>query len=267
MPSPFPGMDPYLEDPTLWRAVHGRLINAIDEHLSDALPPGFVSTIEERIYMIQSGQPFIPDAAILSRPVPSETASPALTRTVVVADEPLILRMVDEEIIERFIEIRLVGRDEPLVAVIEILSPSNKAREAYGRDIYAKKRDELLLTGAHLLEIDLLRGGLHAVAAPREGIDQRAKRKWDYVTCLHRAGEGRTFHLGPVSVRDPLPSVSVPLTEGIPPVAINLQSCVTQIYRIGKYDQRIDYTLDAIPPLPTDDALWADAILKEAGFR
>ncbi|NJK27684.1 MAG: DUF4058 family protein [Coleofasciculaceae cyanobacterium SM2_3_26] len=25
MPSPFPGMNPYLEDPELWSAVHSRL--------------------------------------------------------------------------------------------------------------------------------------------------------------------------------------------------------------------------------------------------
>ncbi|MEH2128789.1 DUF4058 family protein [Nostoc sp.] len=32
MPYPFPGMNPYLEEPELWPGVHGRLIVAMSDH-------------------------------------------------------------------------------------------------------------------------------------------------------------------------------------------------------------------------------------------
>ena len=39
MPSPFPGMDPYLEEPGLWPDVHARLIGIASEFLGQALRP------------------------------------------------------------------------------------------------------------------------------------------------------------------------------------------------------------------------------------
>lgn len=39
MPSPFPGMDPYLEDSIIWRGVHHELISLIAETLNTLLPP------------------------------------------------------------------------------------------------------------------------------------------------------------------------------------------------------------------------------------
>ena len=45
MPSPFPGMDPYLEDPAHWRGVHAALIVACYETLNALLPDGFIARI------------------------------------------------------------------------------------------------------------------------------------------------------------------------------------------------------------------------------
>ncbi len=39
--SPFPGMDPFLEEPTRWRSVHTRLINAISDQLAGMVAPRF----------------------------------------------------------------------------------------------------------------------------------------------------------------------------------------------------------------------------------
>src|SRR5438874_11797542 len=43
MPSPFPGMDPYLETPNLWPDVHHELISQIRSALNPALLPRYVS--------------------------------------------------------------------------------------------------------------------------------------------------------------------------------------------------------------------------------
>ena len=43
MPSPFPGMDPWLESPLLWPGVHARLIPLFAEQLApQVIPAGAV---------------------------------------------------------------------------------------------------------------------------------------------------------------------------------------------------------------------------------
>ena len=266
MQSPFPGMDPYLEDTPLWRAVHQRLISAIDEQLSVNLPRGFITTIEERAYIAEADQSVGPDALIL-RSLSPPTVAPRGTTEAAVMEAPFSITFVEEEVHERFIEIRLSRRPEPVVAVIEVLSPTNKMREAYGRDSYVKKREELIRSAVHFVEIDLLRAGLPTVAVPPDAVTRQATTRWDYITCLHRAREGKTFHFWPMSLRQTLPVLGIPLTEGYPSVAIDLQACVDHVYRIGHYDERIDYALEPVPPLSPEDAAWADALLKEKGFR
>jgi len=46
--SPFPGMDPYLEDH--WRSVHHRLITYMGDQLQSVLPPAFRVEVEERVF-------------------------------------------------------------------------------------------------------------------------------------------------------------------------------------------------------------------------
>lgn len=48
MPSPFPGMDPYLEDPAGWPDVHHMLLGSIRELLREAASPQYLVRIEER---------------------------------------------------------------------------------------------------------------------------------------------------------------------------------------------------------------------------
>jgi Protein of unknown function (DUF4058) len=50
MPSPFPGMDPYLENAEFWSAVHNRLIVAIADDLVDHLNQKYRVEIEKRTY-------------------------------------------------------------------------------------------------------------------------------------------------------------------------------------------------------------------------
>ena len=56
-----------------------------------------------------------------------------------------------------FLEIRdRLGRE--LITVVELLSPANK-RGGADREQYVAKREQLLKSAAHFVEIDLLRGG------------------------------------------------------------------------------------------------------------
>jgi hypothetical protein len=50
MPSPLPGMDPYLEHPSAWANIHHRLITAIADDLAPQLLPKYQILVEERVY-------------------------------------------------------------------------------------------------------------------------------------------------------------------------------------------------------------------------
>ena len=71
MPSPFPGMNPYLESPELWPEVHSRLIVAIADILDPQLLPKYRAAIERRVYDLSG------DEAILIR-IPDVTIESAL---------------------------------------------------------------------------------------------------------------------------------------------------------------------------------------------
>ena len=49
MPSPFPGMDPYLEHSEIWPGFHHRLANEIADQLNPLIEPKYYADIEVRI--------------------------------------------------------------------------------------------------------------------------------------------------------------------------------------------------------------------------
>ncbi|QSJ14422.1 DUF4058 family protein [Nostoc sp. UHCC 0702] len=51
MNSPFPGMNPYLENPVFWAEVHHRLITAIADNIEENIPPQYRVAIEQRTYL------------------------------------------------------------------------------------------------------------------------------------------------------------------------------------------------------------------------
>lgn len=78
MPSPFPGMEPYLENPELWSEVHSRLIVAIADAISPAVRPKYRVAIEKRMYLIDAleGRSLeIPDLAVISKQPQSNSIS------------------------------------------------------------------------------------------------------------------------------------------------------------------------------------------------
>src|SRR3954467_10805886 len=52
MPSPFPGMDPYLEDPAFWRDFHGEFIYACRDEIFNGLPDGYEAAVDEQVRLI-----------------------------------------------------------------------------------------------------------------------------------------------------------------------------------------------------------------------
>jgi hypothetical protein len=260
MPSPFPGMDPYLEDPAFWPGIHDSLIIYARDVLQPLLRPRYYIEVRERIYFEDMREVIYPDATIHRRRPPLDTDRDV---AVLPADEPTILR-VETRQRETFLEICALGSHE-VVTVIEVISPSNKHVGGHGRTEYRKKQDEVLSSTAHLVEIDLLRGGAHVVVAPAGEL--RTLPSYDYVSCVSRATARQHVEVYAVSVRQRLPRIRIPLREPDPDVVLDLPSIFARCYDNGDYRTRVDYTASATPPLRPNDEAWADALLCEAGLR
>jgi hypothetical protein len=259
MPSPFPGMDPYLEG-YLWPDVHNALANKIRQLLAPRLRPRYAVRLE--IYVVEDTAPeteigiMYPDVEImLSGPprAPAHDMPPAAAAAPLGGTPAAITIPVLEPVAVRVptVEIRDVASNQ-LVACIEILSPVNK-RES-GLVAYRQKRQRLYHAGVHLIEIDLLRRGTRALAHPR--VPDSA-----YLIALTRAQSGAT-QLWPLSLRDPLPDVPIPLREPDPDSLLELGTALASIYDEAGYDLSIDYAQSPPPPsLSEADAAWARQLL------
>ena len=265
MSGPFPGMDPYLEASDFWRSLHQNLITFASATLNACLPSGFAAYSEERLYIVQPPHPIIPDITVLRRPPDRQAPDSGGVAVAEQADLPGVLTVFPETIREPFIEIRTGKDPKQVITVIEVLSPSNKAASSEGRAEYQQKQREVLHSGSHLLEIDLLRLGAHTVAVPRGPLLEYGT--WDYLICLHRSYRRYTYEYWMNNVREQLPRVFVPLTEGEPDVVLDLQAAFGSAYDAGPYRRDVDYRQDPPTPLTPEDAAWADALLREKGFR
>jgi hypothetical protein len=255
-------MDPYLESPVIWPDVHHELISAIRAALNPALVPRYVARVELRVYISDDDDPgceaLVPDLRVEwgpGRKGAKKKAEPALA-----AAEPLIVpTLMDEEIEEAFLKIIHV-ETEGLVTLIEVLSPSNKIRGSRGRTSFMEKRREIMNTEVHWVEIDLLRAGVPSVTDP-------PLRPSDYRILVSRADQRTRTRYWPVSVRQPLPVISIPLRGKEPEVPLDLGAVFRAVYDRAAYDVSVDYRKNPQPPLAGDDAKWARELLRERGVR
>jgi hypothetical protein len=81
MPSPFPGMDPHLENPTIWPGVHQRIITYAGDRLPAAVTPRYYVEIGERVFLESSERDIYPDIALKEgrEPAPARRAGPEAT--------------------------------------------------------------------------------------------------------------------------------------------------------------------------------------------
>src|SRR5262249_35713964 len=171
MPSPFPGMDPYIEGGPLWEPFHFGLIGEIERTLADRLPSGYTVGAGERTYIeyldpaSDDFQPrsVQPDVSVTSVGTSAGSPSPALA---VAPAEPSAVRMhglVRQELREPFLEIRDLDHGGRLVTGIEVLSPANKRHKSHGWRLYQRKRESFFRGGANFVEFDLMRRGRRRV--------------------------------------------------------------------------------------------------------
>jgi hypothetical protein len=146
----------------------------------------------------------------------------------------------------RLRSIRIVRRqDERLVLSLELLSPVNKRGE--GRHALQRKRRRLRNGGAHLMEVDLLREGQRV-------IDDPSFTSAHYAVTLIRA-DAEVVEAWPLSVRDALPVVPVPLLDG-DEVALDLGAALDEANRRARYSRVADYSADPPGPFNAADRVW-----------
>jgi hypothetical protein len=264
MPTPFPGMDPYLEKSSLWPGVHSRLIVALADELTPQLEPKYYVAIEERTYSVAPEQlTFVsrPDVAVIQPMKPTNGQSRVLAvPSGVPTTDPVIVELPRlEEVTERYLEIR--DSQDEVVTVLEILSPANK-RSGEGRQQYERKRLQIFDTLTHLVEIDLLRAG-----EPMMMSGGQAASQTDYRILISRAELRPRAVLLPFGVRQPIPGFYLPLRPGDQEPVVDLNRIFHALYDRGGYARRIDYRAEAEPPITGADAVWADGQLRAAGLR
>jgi uncharacterized protein DUF4058 len=239
----------------------------LEEALQPRLPEPYFADSSERIWIEMSYRYIEPDLSVMRGTAPgssSETAggvavaSPSISTPVVVTVEPVR----NDEQREAFLEVyhgRHGGRR--LVTVIEALSPSNKTPGEQGRDLYLRKQREVLAGQANLVEIDLLRGGEHTTAVPRQQAEEQAG-PFDYHVSVYRFQDANRYYVHPIHLASPLPVIGIPLLPGDGEVPLDLQAVFNRCYDTGPYRREVRYDLDVSdPPLLAPQQAWATKML------
>lgn len=262
MPSPFPGMNPYLENTAYWPSIHHWLINQIARSLNPQLRPNYVVAVEVRMYETATQESTlvgIPDNVVVKN---NETANLATDSSVAVAAPPAqpitITVPIPQTVKQGYLEVKEVGTGE-VITVIEVLSPINKLA-IKGRVQYENKRLKVFGSSTHLVEIDLLRKGKPLVSF-NNGM------KSDYRILVSRKKMRPKADLYTFNLQDKIPNFSLPLRDGDTEPVIDLQNMLNEIYDGGSYDLMVDYNKEPIPSLSKTDRVLADNLLRQKGLR
>jgi hypothetical protein len=264
MPSPFPGMDPYLE--AHWRDIHAGLIIYSRDALQGVLPGSLRARVEESV-LLETPQGIgdhllFPDVRVVE--YTSKRPTEARPESSVAVAEPLLIDAEPEQVSEPYLEIIDRESGNRVVTVIEFLSPSNKS-PGLNRKQYLRKQREVCSSDANLVEIDLNRFGTHTLAFPLVHIKPAGRTA--YMACVRRATRREMAEVYPLPLWKRLSIVKIPLRPDDDDVLLDLQLVVEQCYRNGGYEGTLDYAVDPDPPLLGVEKEWAEQYLHEKGLR
>jgi len=218
-------MDPYIETPELWSDFHVNLGCEMRAQLNQVLQPRYFARLAPGV------------------------AYKVIEESLVPVEVPLCVSGV---------EIQATDSRQP-VTVIEILSPLSKQRGHPGQGDYQRKRDDLLCSLVHLIEIDLLRGGEQPPL-----LDRATTPPASYRVLLSRADHRPRAMLWPIQLPYPLPVLPIPLLEPDPDVPLDLGAAVASVYERAAYAAQIDYRQPPPPPsLSPGEAEWVAQLLRE----
>ncbi len=268
MPSPFPGMDPYLEG-SEWSSVHLELSSEIARQLSAKLRPKYIVRANRRFVTetwddiaITTGNIY-PDVSLFDSTWSGNMPELMLTDSkgfqnlglelATIAAPLQMTTLIPERVAQVTLEIRDVAQ-RALVTAIEILSPTNKYGEGYQE--YLNKRQRILHTPTHLIELDFLRRGKRVPM-------QQPLPATPYFVFLSRSERRPRVEVWPIQLNMHLPTIPVPLLSPDHDVTLDLQLAFETIYDALNYDLSIDYTRAPEVPLTGEAAIWAKQWLSQ----
>jgi hypothetical protein len=227
MPSPFPGMDPYLEDEALWPVFHHQLVMCLYQILLPGLVDRYRARVGQRHYL---------------------------------TEQALFTSVVREEHHEDYIEVRQ-RTDGRLITLIDVVSPANKVTSA-GRTAYLDKRKEGKTAGANLVELDLVLQGQPTLDYSREGLPD-----WDYAVTVTRSTQPEKYEIYTATLQKRLPRFRLPLAPDDRDTVLDLHTAFTRCYDQGGFASRIDYAKDPPTTLTPEDKQWLQEMLKQQKLR
>ncbi len=223
MPSPFPGMDPFLEEEKLWPAFHHQFTASLYQILLPSLVDRYRAKIAQRRYT-------------------TETA--------------LFTSVIREEHTEEFIEVRQ-RNDGKLITLIDCVSPANKLTNT-GRQAYLDRRREAKKEGASLVEIDLVVQGQPTLEYSRDGLPE-----WDYAVTVTRSTQPERFEIYTATLQKRLPRFRLPLAADDRDTVLDLQVVFARCYDQGGFSGLIDYKREVPTSITDDDRRWIADLLKQ----
>ncbi|MCE9565514.1 MAG: DUF4058 family protein [Planctomycetes bacterium] len=229
MPSPFPGMDPYLENAKLWPAFQHQLLACLYQILLPGLVDRYRARVGARTY---------------------------------VSEMPLFTSIIREEYTEEFIEIR-TRTDNKLITLLEVVSPANKTTPA-GRQTYLDKRKEAVSQRAAIVEIDLLMQGKPTLTYSRDGLPE-----FDHAVSVTRASAADRYEIYTATIQKRLPKFKLPLAPDDRDALLDLQAAFARAYDLGGFTTLIEYKNPPPPDVPLTDAqkTWINELLKQSKMR
>jgi hypothetical protein len=227
MSSPLPGMNPYLEEESLWPSFQHQLVQCLYQKLLPGLIDRYRARVCQRHYLIE---------------------------------QILFTSVTREERQEEYIEIRQRS-DNRLITLLEVVSPSNKTSQQ-GRTAYLDKRRECRANNASLVEIDLILQGQPLIDYPREGLPD-----WDYAVTVTRSTQPDRYEIYTATLQKRLPRFRMPLAADDRDTVVDLQLAFNQAFDQGNFSAQIDYRRDPRTRLDDDDRRWLDDWLKQHKYR
>ncbi len=222
MPSPFPGMDPYLEDDQIWPVFHHQLVMCLYQILLPGMPDRYRARVGQRHY---------------------------------VTEQALFTSVVRDEHHEDYIEIRM-RNDGRLVTLLDLVSPCNKTTAA-GRAAYHGKRQECRTAGANLVELDLVLQGQPMLDYLPDG-----PRDWDYAVTVARSKQPECYEIYKTTLRKKLPNFKLPLAPDDRETVLNLHTVFTRCYDQGGFGGKVDYAKEPPVGANEDDRRWLGEVLR-----
>jgi hypothetical protein len=256
MASPFPGVDPYIESQHFWPDFHQRFMTYWCDQLLDLLPENYDARLEERVHQVvvsegTEGRSRFPDIAV-TQSHPSTRQKPSSGSAALLLEPVSIALPEYEDLRESYIQVTH-RPDRTLVAVLELLSPTNKM--GAGCNAYLHKRQELFFQNVHLVELDLLIDG--------QRLPMRKKLPPAHHYAIVSRGDRRPkADVFAWTLRDRLPALPIPLRPPDPDIILDLGQVFALAYDRGRYGRILDYRQDLELPLTPAELRWAKKVAK-----